>query len=146
MWDSRYKSSLVQADSYLMLCQRYIELNPVRAAMVDDPAHYRWSSYRANGLGQADPLLTPHPVYLALGSKEPERLAAYRALFRPELDDDAIGDIRMALDQGQVLGDSHFLADIERATGERRKAKPRGRPRKPVVAPGEEREQLAFKI
>ena len=146
LWDSRYKSSLVQADSYLMLCQRYIELNPVRAAMVDDPAHYRWSSYRANGLGQADPLLTPHPVYLALGSKEPERLAAYRALFRPELDDDAIGDIRMALDQGQVLGDSHFLADIERATGERRKAKPRGRPRKPVVAPGEEREQLAFKI
>ena len=49
LWDSRYKSSLVQADAYLLLCQRYIELNPVRAAMVDDPAHYRWSSYRANG-------------------------------------------------------------------------------------------------
>ncbi|WP_310451749.1 transposase [Sulfuritalea sp.] len=60
LWDSRYKSSLVQADAYLLLCQRYIELNPVRAAMVDDPAHYRWSSYRANGLGQPDPLLTRH--------------------------------------------------------------------------------------
>jgi putative transposase len=44
LWDSRYKSSLVQADAYLLLCQRYIELNPVRPAMVDDPAHYRWSS------------------------------------------------------------------------------------------------------
>ena len=39
LWDSRYKSSLVQAETYLLACQRYIELNPVRAAMVDDPAH-----------------------------------------------------------------------------------------------------------
>ena len=51
LWDSRYKSSRVQAHHYLLLCQRYIELNPVRAVRVDDPAHYRWSSYRANALG-----------------------------------------------------------------------------------------------
>jgi putative transposase len=146
LWDSRYKSSLVQADNYLLLCQRYIELNPVRAAMVADPANYRWSSYRANGLGQDDPLLTPHPVYSALGGTESQRLAAYRALFRPELDGDAISDIRMALDQGQPLGDSRFLASIELATGQRREARPRGRPRKPAVAPAGEREQLALKI
>jgi putative transposase len=73
LWDSRYKSSLVQADTYLLLCQRYIELNPVRAAMVDDPAHYRWSSYRANGLGQPDSLLTPHVVYSSLGANEADR-------------------------------------------------------------------------
>ena len=66
LWDSRYKSSVVDADVYLFLCQRYIELNPGRAGMVDDPAHYPWSSYRANGLGQADALLTPHALYLAL--------------------------------------------------------------------------------
>ena len=48
LWDSRYKSSLVQAETYLLACQRYIELNPVRAAMVEDPAHYRWTSYRSN--------------------------------------------------------------------------------------------------
>jgi len=47
LWDGRYKSSVVEADSYLLLCQRHIELNPVRAGMVADPAHYRWSSYRA---------------------------------------------------------------------------------------------------
>ncbi|MGH8587898.1 MAG: hypothetical protein ACREXX_00750 [Gammaproteobacteria bacterium] len=46
---------------------RYIELNPVRAAMVDDPVHSRWTSYRANVLGQFSPLLSTHPVYLALG-------------------------------------------------------------------------------
>ena len=33
LWDSRYKSSVIQADTYLLTCQRYIELNPVRAAM-----------------------------------------------------------------------------------------------------------------
>jgi putative transposase len=136
----------VQADAYLLLCQRYIELNPVRAAMVDDPAHYRWSSYRANGPGQADPLLTPHEVYLGLGRGEAARLAAYRALFRSELDAEAIGDIRMALDQGQPLGDSRFLNSIERTAGQRREAKPRGRPRKPAVGQAGPQEQLEIKI
>ena len=67
LWDSRYKSSLVQAETYLLACQRYIELNPVRVAMVEDPAHYRWTSYRANALGQPDARLSPHPIYRALG-------------------------------------------------------------------------------
>ena len=77
-----------------------IELNPVRAGIIDDSAHYRWSSYQANGLGQSDRLLTPHPLYTALGRTEPERLGAYRSIFRPELDADAINDIRWALNQG----------------------------------------------
>ena len=66
LWDSRYKSSLIQAETYLLACQRYIELNPVRANMVDDPAHYRWSSYRSNALGQTSDILTPHPLYQSL--------------------------------------------------------------------------------
>lgn len=134
LWDSRYKSSLVQAEDYLLLCQRYIELNPVRAGMVDDPAHYRWSSYRANGLGQADPLLSPHEVYLQLAHDDMARREAYRALFRPELDNEAIGDIRLALTQGQPLGNSRFIDSIERTTGMRREPKPRGRPRKQIGA------------
>lgn len=146
LWDSRYKSSLVQTDAYLLLCQRYIELNPVRAAMVDDPALYRWSSYRANGLGQPDPLLMPHEVYTDLGRTDAERQAAYRALFRSELDGDAICDIRRALEQSQPLGDARFLDNIERATGQRREARPRGRPRKQVVESAGAQEQLPLKI
>ena len=69
-------------------------------------------------------------MYSSLGGTEALRLAAYRALFRPEQDADAISDIRIALDQGQPLGDSRFLASIERATGQRREVKLRGRPRK----------------
>jgi putative transposase len=129
LWDSRYKSSLVQAETYLLTCQRYIELNPVLAAMVDDPAHYRWTSYRANGLGQADTRLNPHSLYLALGSNDKDRQVAYRALFRAHLDQAVIDNIRLALNQSQPLGNARFYAKIERMTGVRREAKPRGRPR-----------------
>ena len=129
LWDSRYKSSLIHADSYFLTCMRYIELNPVRAALVDDPAHYRWTSYRANGLGQADARLTPHAVYLALGATDVVRRRVYRDLFRSEPDAAAVDDIRLALNQNQPLGDSRFYARVARAAGERREARPRGRPR-----------------
>jgi putative transposase len=128
LWDSRYKSSLVHAEDYLLSCQRYIELNPVRAGMVDDPAAYPWSSYRANGLGQPDALLTPHALYLSLDREAQARQAAYRALFRSELDKEALADIRLALNQGQPLGKGRFLDQIEQMTGRRCEARPRGRP------------------
>ena len=133
LWDSRYKSSLVQEERYLLTCQRYIELNPVRARMVDEPAHYRWSSYRANALGHADPLLTPHALYRGLGGDDEGRHAAYRALFLNEIDVPQLTDIRAALQQGQPLGDSRFSAQIEAATGHRREVMPRGRPRKIAI-------------
>lgn len=130
LWDSRYKASVVHAESYLLLCQRYIELNPVRAAMVSDPANYRWSSYRANALGQVNSLLTAHPAYEALGATAGERQQAYRELFRAALEEEAIADIRLALNQGQPLGSERFLSRVAKATGGRRESRPRGRPRK----------------
>jgi putative transposase len=130
LWDSRYKSSLVQAETYLLLCQRYIELNPVRASMVSDPADYRWSSYRANALGEANALLSPHPLYLAMGQGDSQRQEAYRTLFRAELDDAPITELRMALNQNQPIGNRRFYADIEAMTGQRRELRKRGRPRK----------------
>jgi putative transposase len=100
LWEGRFKSSAIQTEGYMLLCQRYIELNPVRAAMVSDPAQYRWSSYRHNGLGQEDARLTHHPLYESLGLDRATRLAAYRDLFRSELDEKAIEDIRLALQHG----------------------------------------------
>lgn len=128
LWEGRYKSSAVQAETYLFTCMRYIELNPVRAGMVTDPAHYRWSSYRHNGLGQADDRLTSHPLYQSLGREAEERLGSYRALFRSELDDDAISDIRLALAQSQPLGDDCFTERICAKVGVRRTQTRRGRP------------------
>lgn len=146
LWDSRYKSSLVHADDYLLLCQRYIELNPVRAGMVDDPAQYRWSSYRANGLGQPDDLLTPHVVYLGLDRDNEEQQAAYRALFSQELEREALADIRLALNQGQPLGSARFLDQVERMAGRRCEVRPRGRPRKRELLESNADEQQALAI
>jgi putative transposase len=129
LWDSRYKSSLIQADTYLLACQRYIELNPVRAAMVDDPAHYRWTSYRTNALAQTSAILTLHELYRALGKTDEERQSSYRALFRTQLDREAIDNIRLALNQSQPLGNERFYQHIEKMTGQRREGKLRGRPR-----------------
>jgi len=129
LWDGRYRSSLIQAETYLLTCMRYIELNPVRAAMVDEPALYRWTSYRSNALGQSSTLLTPHTVYSQLGANESERLGAYRALFRQAMHDQVVTDLRLALHQSRPIGNARFHAKIERITGERREARPRGRPR-----------------
>ena len=59
LWDSRYKSSLVQAETYLLACMRYIELNPVRAGMVPQPGDYPWASYQSNAHGEPNRLVTP---------------------------------------------------------------------------------------
>lgn len=128
LWEGRYKSSIVQAETYLLTCMRYIELNPVRAGMVQDPSQYRWSSYRHNALGLADPRITPHPLYLVLDRNDADRQAAYRSLFRSELDEEALCDIRVALSQGQPLGQGRFGDRICAAAGVRRAQKRPGRP------------------
>jgi REP-associated tyrosine transposase len=63
LWEGRFKSSLIDSDRYLLICSRYIELNPVRAGMVDTPQDYPWSSYHRNALGHDDAIITPHFLY-----------------------------------------------------------------------------------
>lgn len=114
IWEGRYKASLVHEESYLLTCMRYIELNPVRANMVRSPAHYRWSSYRFNGQGKSDELITPHPLYETLGASKPSRMSAYKALFKAHLDEDVLGDIRAAWQTGTPLGNDYFREKIEK--------------------------------
>lgn len=82
LWEGRYKSCPTQAETYLLACQRYIELNPVRADMVNHPAEYKWSSYAANAQGEDNSIITQHALYMALGLDVSARQAAYRELFR----------------------------------------------------------------
>jgi putative transposase len=84
LWEDRYEAFPVHVGRYLLSCMRYIELNPVRARVVARPGQHRWSSFRANALGQNDALLTPHAHYCALGRDAESRRAAYRALFRDQ--------------------------------------------------------------
>src|SRR6266705_3354319 len=83
LWEEPFDGSPVHARRYLFACMRYIEENPVRAGLAADAGAYRWSSYRANALGEDDELVTPHPLYFALGRSPGERAAAYRALTIP---------------------------------------------------------------
>jgi putative transposase len=81
LWEERFTAIPAHVGRYVLACMRYIELNPVRARVVARPGQYRWSSFRANALGQDDPLLTPHAHYCVLGRDAASRQAAYRALF-----------------------------------------------------------------
>ena len=78
LWEGCFKSSLVQNELYLLELYRYIELNPVRVGMVEEPSAYSWSSYSINVLGIKSDLQTPHPEYLALGQTKDERLRENR--------------------------------------------------------------------
>jgi putative transposase len=104
LWEGRFRSSLVQDERYLMICYRYIELNPVRASMVASPSDYPWSSYRANALGRQSSLLTPHLLYTALGSDAATRQTAYRHLFSEALSDEALDQLRQAGNGNRPLG------------------------------------------
>jgi putative transposase len=130
LWEGRYKSCLVQSESYLIKLYRYIELNPVRAGMVADPADYSWSSYQCNALGKKSNLLTPHPLYLGLGQTDPERCSSYRSLFESSVDQQLIDDIRHCTNKGLALGDSRFKQEIEALTGQRVTPRKAGRPKK----------------
>ena len=129
LWEGRFKASLIDAEGYLFSCMRYIELNPVRAAMVKSPAHYRWSSYRANAQGKEDALITPHARYLALGRTAEARSEAYRALFKSSLSEAELTDLRAAWQTGTPLGNERFKEKIETKLGVRVGYAARGRPK-----------------
>jgi putative transposase len=130
LWEGRFRSCLIQEEDYLLACQRYIELNPVRANMVAHPAEHRWSSYRANAQGEFDALVKPHSLYIALGLDNAGRQMAYRELFRNELEPGLIGEIRRATNGNFVLGNERFAAQISAAVGRRAVPGKSGRPRK----------------
>ncbi len=119
LWEGRFRSCLIQTERYFFACQRYIELNPVRAGMVLHPSDYRWSSFRANADGVADPLLVPHPQYLALGREPQARRTAYRALFEDHLENPVVDRIRDATRQNIALGDERFARMVDRVMRQR---------------------------
>jgi putative transposase len=135
LWEGRYRACLVEADTYLFSCSRYIELNPVRAAMAPHPGAYPWSSYRWHACGEPDPVITDHSLYHALGSTPDERQAAYRGLFEEVLDARVLQDIRTTLHQSRVLGTERFKDAIEEPLARRVRPGRPGRPRQSPAAP-----------
>jgi putative transposase len=126
LFEGRFKSCIVQQSRYFLVCLRYIELNPVRAGMVKDPADYIWSSYRSNALGGVSKLWEPHPQYLSLGGSESERQRRYRSLFETYIETDLLADVRQSINQGLALGSEKFRKEIEELGGRRQNLLKRG--------------------
>lgn len=128
LWEGRHKSSLIQSEKYLLACYKYIELNPVRAGMVERPEEYRWSSYGANAWGDLS-WVTPHNEYMCLGSEVSARAQAYRELFCYQLNDVDLLNIRKSTHYCQPLGDEKFAELIQQKYGIQVGQMCQGRPR-----------------
>jgi len=119
LWESRYKSSPIQTDEYLLACCRYIDLNPVRARMVAVPQDYPWSSYRIKAGLEPSTWLDEDPCYLSLGESSQDRYQRYRALVRNTIPEGEWELIREAVQRGQLTGNNRFIDQVEQITGRR---------------------------
>ncbi|WP_107852206.1 transposase [Oceanimonas marisflavi] len=113
LWEGRHRSSLIDSEPYLLTCQRYIELNPVRAGMVAYPGQYFWSSYQSNVNGRAISCITPHDIYLRLGNSSSARQKAYRSLFEEGFPEADLEHLRECLKHNYPLGEEGFEQRIQ---------------------------------
>ena len=129
LWEGRYRATVVDGKDYLLDCSRYIELNGVRAALVEHPSEYDWSSYAHNALGRKDPLITEHRLYKKLATWVKPAHNIYQSLFENHLSTAELEFIRNTTNKGWAMGDEKFARKIEKSGGRRATQLPRGRPR-----------------
>lgn len=130
LWEGRYKSSPINANEYLLACCRYVELNPLRAGMVDDPAQYRWSSCPAKVGLQKQPWLALDPFYQRLGKSAAKRAEEYAAWLRETIPEAESKLIREATQRGQLTANGKFARELSEKIGRRLEPRGPGRPRK----------------
>ncbi len=136
LWSSRYKATVVDAQSHFLDCCLYMEMRPVLLGAAADPADYRWSSYAHHAGIAADPLIVDHPLYWALGNTPFEREAAYRRLMEKGMSASTIARLESAVRAEWVLGPDTFRHDLEKRTQRRVGPARRGRPPKStLIAP-----------
>ena len=128
LWKGRFRSCLTQSEEYVLACYRYIELNPVRAQIVEHPAEYPWSSFRCNGEGVANVMITPHEDYQRLGMSDKERRLNYLTLFETHLEPGILKEIRSSTNSNYVLGNERFKEEISNMLNRRVTPGKAGRP------------------
>ncbi len=128
LWEGRYKSALIQAERYLLACMVYLDLNPVRAHLVKEPAAYPWSSH-AHYIGQrTDRLLTPHPLYWEMGNTPFAREIAYADMVRTGVDRQKQQALTSSALRGWALGEQVYLIALQQKTTRRVSKATAGRP------------------
>ena len=128
LWEGRYRSSLIETESYLLSCMAYIELNPVRGGLVGDPAQHPWSSYR-HLIGQrSDKLVSPHALFWGLGNTPFAREAAYAQMVQAGITVQRQSELTRSVLTGWTLGSPQFLQSLEQTTQRRLRPGKAGRP------------------
>ena len=131
LWEGRYKSTLIQTESYLLACMVYIDLNPVRAGMVAQAKDYPWSSH-AHYVGiRSDKLLSPHTLFWALGNTPFAREAAYAQLVQSGIHPQQLQAITDSAMRGWALGAPEFVENLQKKTTRRVSKGMPGRPVSP---------------
>ena len=128
LWEGRYRSTLIQAERYLLACMVYIDLNPVRAGIAGDPAAYPWSSYLHYAGQRADKLITPHPLYWELGNTPFAREVAYVDMVHAGISSQQQQALTNATFRGWALGEADYVAELQRRTERRVSIAKAGRP------------------
>lgn len=127
-WQDRYKSIIISKDSYLLACGSYVELNPVRAKIVEDPRDYRWSSYNAYAYGKRELIVDEHPIYDNLSEDDAERRKRYREFVRGMLKEKKA--MRGEMEGRVIYGSQGFAEKMMKEYDIEATIKPKGRPRK----------------
>jgi len=130
LWEGRYKSSLIDANGYLLSCYRFVELRPLELRGVEELEDYPWSSFHHHCGTELSDLLVDHTLYEALGDDPEERGEAYSQLFRYAFDPGLLDYIAETVQLGRVLGGDRFKDQIEQIANRRVRPLKRGRPRK----------------
>ncbi|KZX85439.1 hypothetical protein A3715_03705 [Oleiphilus sp. HI0009] len=121
LWESRFKSSPIETDAYLLQCSRYVELNPVKAKMVSRPEEWPWSSYRAKSVVNvgtvANNWLDLDIMYLGLAANEQERKRRYSMFCQSAVPNHEQLQIAQALERSQLTGSGKFVDEMERRLG-----------------------------
>ena len=128
LWEGRYRSNLIESERYLLACMVYIDLNPVRADMVEHSVDFKWSSHR-HCLGLvSDRLVTPHALFWGLGNTPFAREAAYAEFVAGGLSAAIQKALTESALKGRVVGRPDFLRSLEKSTQRQILPQKAGRP------------------
>jgi putative transposase len=128
IWQNRFFSCVVENDAYLWSVARYIERNPLKAALAATAELYRWSSAKAHITGADDPLLD------ATSWLSPKEQSAYAEFVRDE-DEETDNAIRRATRTGRPYGTDQFIDHLEFQLNQPIRPKKPGRPQKTGKCP-----------
>ena len=146
LFQGRFKTSVLEAQPYLVNCMHYIESNPLRAGLVPSVGEFRWSSYAHHAGIKADAMVTDHSIYWSLGNTPFQREANYRALVDQPHSQKVTQELTDAVLKGRILGTTAFQMELARLLGRPASSKPRGRPRrKPLTEAVEPCNDIASK-